>query len=70
MVVPIRIMPPIMHSPPAPVTMKACIAFMTASGFSRSHPMSRNELIEVNSQKRRVSMRLSDRTMPSMAVHE
>ena len=42
-----RISPAIITKPPAPVTINACIAFLTADGSSRSHPIKRNELIDV-----------------------
>jgi len=65
---PSRSTPPRRDRPPRPVVTKACVALFTASSSSRSHPIRKNELIEVSSQKRTVSSMWSARTTPSIAV--
>jgi hypothetical protein len=60
-------MPPIIASPPAPVTASAMRAPCRPSGRCFQYPISRKELSEVSSQKISRSRMLSDRTMPSIA---
>ena len=60
-------MPPISASPPPPVTTSAIRAPWRDSGRWFQKPISRKELMLVNSQKTSMSTMLSLSTMPSMA---
>jgi hypothetical protein len=63
---PISTNPASMARPPAPVISSACRAAARALTDSWSLPMSRNDVIEVSSQKPKSRIRLSARTRPSI----
>ena len=60
-------MPPIMASPPAPVTVRAMRAPCRPSGRCFQNPISKNELSDVSSQKINNNRMLSDVTIPTIA---
>ncbi len=67
-VMPISRMPANSASPPPPVTTSDCRAALRASGRLELKPISMNDSRLVASQKTNITTRLSDSTVPSMAV--